>query len=44
MKISPSWSAETWPTKPARPPSAATPAIVFAAEPPLVSRAWLILA
>jgi hypothetical protein len=26
MKISPSWSAATWPTKPARPPSAATPA------------------
>src|SRR5579885_2633345 len=31
LKISPSWSSATWPTKPARPPSAAIPAIVFAA-------------
>ena len=44
LKISPSWSPETWPTKPARPPKAAIPAIVLAAEPPLVSRAWLIRA
>ena len=41
---SPSWSSATWPTKPARPPSAAIPAAVFAADPPLVSRAGPICA
>ena len=34
---SPSWSCATCPMKPARPPSAAMPATVFAAEPPLAS-------
>ncbi len=33
-KTSPSWSSRTLPTKPARPPRAATPATVLAAEPP----------
>ena len=38
-KTSPSWSSATWPMKPARPPSMAMPATVFAADPPLISRA-----
>jgi hypothetical protein len=34
VKNSPSWSSRTFPMKDARPPKDATPAAVFAAEPP----------
>ena len=37
-KIAPSWSSATWPTNAALRPSAAAPAMLLAAEPPLTSR------
>ena len=39
VKTSPSWSPATLPTKPARPPSDATPVAVLAADPPDTSMA-----
>ena len=43
-KMLPSWSSATWPTKATSRPSAAAPAMLFAADPPLISRAGPIAA